>query len=42
MRKKLRIETDNSITFKERFEEYIDNCKARNLRDATIKHYKEG
>lgn len=42
MRKKLRIETENSITFKEGFEEYIDNCKARNLRDATIKHYKEG
>ncbi|WP_286909258.1 tyrosine-type recombinase/integrase [Clostridium sp. UBA1652] len=42
MRKKLKIETDNSITFKEGFEEYIDNCKARNLRDATIKHYKEG
>ncbi|WP_055070684.1 tyrosine-type recombinase/integrase [Clostridium massiliamazoniense] len=31
----------NSLTFKEGFEEYIDNCKARNLREATIKHYQE-
>lgn len=31
----------NLLTFKEGFEEYIDNCKARNLREATIKHYKE-
>lgn len=25
----------------ERFNEFIDNCKARNLRRATINHYKE-
>lgn len=29
----------NTITFEEGCNEYLDNCKARNLRDGTIKHY---
>ena len=39
--KRLKINGNNSITFKEVFEVYIDNCKARNLREGTIKHYNE-
>lgn len=32
---------NNGITFAEGCEEYILNCKARNLRDGTIKHYRD-
>ncbi|MBU3215834.1 site-specific integrase [Clostridium estertheticum] len=39
---KLKIKLDESITFEKGFEEYLDNCKARNLRKATITHYEEG
>lgn len=42
MRKKLRIQASTNKTFEQGFEKFIDNCKARNLRPATIKHYKEG
>ena len=35
------MNTNNTITFKEGFEEYILNCKARNLRAGTIKHYND-
>ena len=31
----------NEKTFREGFEEYILDCKARNLRDGTINHYQE-
>lgn len=31
----------NDKTFAQGCEEYLDNCYARNLRDGTIKHYKE-
>lgn len=31
----------NEKTFAQGCEEYLDNCCARNLRDGTIKHYKE-
>lgn len=37
--KKLKINIENSINFKEGFEEFISNCKARNLREGTLKHY---
>lgn len=39
--KKLKMKTKTNLTFKEGCEEYLDYCKARNLRDGTIKHYKE-
>ena len=41
MRKRITIQKNDSITFERGFEEFILNCKARNLRDATIKHYNE-
>lgn len=41
MGKKLKIQTENDRTFSEGFEEFIDSCKARNLRPATIKHYED-
>ena len=31
----------NEKTFREGFEEYILDCKARNLREGTINHYQE-
>ena len=31
----------NSITFEEGCEKYLDNCRARNLRQGTINHYKQ-
>ena len=39
--KKLRLSTLKDKTFREGFEEFIFNCKARGLREATIHHYKE-
>ena len=32
---------DNTITLEEGFNEFLDDCMARNLRPYTIKHYKE-
>ena len=37
--KKIRMCFPNEKTFKEGFEEYILDCKTRNLRDGTIRHY---
>lgn len=42
MVRKIKIQSDNSITFSEGFEEFILNCKGRNLREGTIRHYTEG
>lgn len=39
--KKLSIKKDNIITFKDGCEMYLDNCRERNLREATIKHYQQ-
>ena len=39
--KKIRMCVDTDKTFAEGFEEYILDCKACNLRDGTIKHYRE-
>lgn len=39
--KRMRLCYKNDKTFKDGFEEFILNCKARNLREGTIKHYKE-
>ncbi|WP_195972633.1 tyrosine-type recombinase/integrase [Clostridium thermobutyricum] len=41
MRKKLTMKKSKSITFKDGCDEYINYCKARNLREGTIKHYRE-
>lgn len=42
MAKKIKMQTGNEITFGEGFESYLVNCKARNLREGTLKHYKDG
>jgi len=39
--KKIKMSIENNITFAEGFEEYILDCKARNLRDGTIRHYND-
>ena len=39
--KKIRMCFPNEKTFREGFEEYILDCKARNLRAGTINHYQE-
>lgn len=39
--KRMKLNYKNDKTFKEGFEEFILNCKARNLREGTIKHYLE-
>ncbi|PWX20924.1 tyrosine-type recombinase/integrase [Clostridium perfringens] len=39
--KKIKINLENDLTFKEGFSEFIYNCKVRNLRSGTIKHYEE-
>lgn len=39
--RKLKMSSKTNLTFGEGCEEYIDYCIARNLRNGTIKHYKE-
>lgn len=39
--KKLQMKTQNSITFEEGCNMYLDNCRQRNLREGTIKHYSQ-
>ena len=39
--KKLTMKKETNLTFEEGCEEYLLYCKARNLRDGTIKHYKD-
>ena len=39
--KKLRMVEDNSLTFEEGCNKYLDNCRARNLREGTINHYRQ-
>lgn len=41
MRKKIKINYSEGITFAEGCQEYLENCKARNLREGTLKHYRE-
>lgn len=41
MRKKISCQIENSITFKEGVEEYLVDCKQRNLRENTLRHYRE-
>ena len=39
--KKLRMTAQNSLTLEEGCNKYLDNCRARNLREGTINHYKQ-
>lgn len=39
--KKLRMVRANSITLGEGCNKYLDNCRARNLREGTINHYRQ-
>ena len=39
--RKIRMCVDVEKTFAEGFEEYILDCKSRNLREGTIRHYRE-
>jgi integrase/recombinase XerD len=39
--RKIKMAIANEKTFAQGCEEFINNCCARNLRDGTIKHYKE-
>lgn len=41
MKRKLKIKQENDITFEQDFEEFSDSCNLRNLRPATLNHYKE-
>lgn len=39
--KKMQMNVKNDVTFRQGCEEYLRDCEARNLRQGTIKHYKE-
>lgn len=39
--KKIRMMQANSLTLEEGYNKYLDNCRARNLREGTINHYKQ-
>lgn len=39
--RKLQMAKTNTITFEEGCNKYLDDCRQRNLREATIKHYKQ-
>ena len=39
--KKMRMVEANSLTFEEGCNKYLDNCRARNLREGTINHYRQ-
>ena len=39
--KRMRMLEQNFLTFEEGCNKYLDNCRARNLREGTINHYKQ-
>ena len=39
--KRLKMIRDNSITFEQGCELYLNNCRERNLRQDTIRHYRQ-
>ena len=41
MSRKIKLIINNETSFKQGCEEYLLDCKARNLREGTIKHYKD-
>ena len=38
---KIKMVITNNKTFSQGCEEYLDSCKARNLRDGTLKYYRD-
>jgi integrase/recombinase XerD len=42
MVRKMKIKLEDTMKFEEVFDEFLDSCRARNLRPATITHYQEG
>jgi integrase/recombinase XerD len=41
MMKKLKMIKANKLTFEEGCNMYLEDCRQRNLRDGTIRHYKQ-
>lgn len=39
--KKLRVVRSDYLTLEEGCNKYLDNCRARNLREGTINHYRQ-
>ena len=39
--KRIKMSVSNSITLEQGCNEYLDNCRARNLREGTIRHYRD-
>lgn len=39
MPQKIKMNHKDTMTFEEGFEQYLLDCKARNLRDGTLRHY---
>ena len=39
--KKMKMKRENSISFEQGCNLYLNNCRERNLREGTIKHYKQ-
>ena len=39
--KKIQMLKEKNLTFKDGCEKYLDNCRQRNLREGTIRHYKQ-
>lgn len=39
--KKMNMQVSNDVTFEQGVEQYLDNCRARNLREGTIRHYSQ-
>ena len=39
--KKLKMSKGVTLTFEEGCNKYLDNCRARNLREGTVNHYRQ-
>lgn len=39
--KRIQMVQKTGITFKEGCEKYLDDCRQRNLREGTMRHYKQ-
>jgi integrase/recombinase XerD len=39
--KKLKMASNVTLTFEEGCNKYLENCRQRNLREGTIKHYRQ-
>ena len=39
--KRLKMATKGGLTLEEGCNKYLDNCRQRNLREGTIKHYRQ-